>query len=89
MKFGCYSIKIAQNDDESKKLNFGVCPNSTISLYFSRSDMPDMRCFSIGGMKNQHDAILESLGTTEEIIFFTHSITVNNLLSFSIFSPSP
>ena len=30
--------------------------------------MIDMRCFSIGVMKNQHDAILESLGTMKEII---------------------
>ena len=30
--------------------------------------MPDMRCFSIGGMINQNDAILESFGTTEDII---------------------
>ena len=30
--------------------------------------MPDMRCFSTGGKKNQHDAILESFGTTQEII---------------------
>ena len=52
-----------------EKLNFRICPNSTISLLVSRSDMPDMRCFSISGiMKNQHDAILESFGTTEEII---------------------
>jgi len=47
-----------------KKLN---PPNSTISQLVSRSDMPDMRCFSIGGVKKQHDAILESFGTTEEI----------------------
>ena len=31
--------------------------------------MPNMRCFSIGGLKNQHDAILESFETTEEIIY--------------------
>ena len=30
--------------------------------------MPIMPCFPIGGMKKQHDAILESFGTTEEII---------------------
>ena len=34
----------------------------------SKSDMPDIRCFSIGGMKYQLDAVLESFGTTEEII---------------------
>ena len=64
--FGGYSIAIAQIDDEIKeKLNVRICPISTISLLVSRSDM---RCFSIGGMKNQRDAILESFGTTEEII---------------------
>ena len=31
--------------------------------------MANMRCFSISGMKKQHDAILESFGTTEEIIY--------------------
>ena len=31
--------------------------------------MPDMRCFPIGGMKKQHDVILESFGSTEEIIY--------------------
>ena len=69
MKSGEYSIRIAQIDDEIKeKLNFPICPNSTISLLVSRSDMPDMRRFSNDGMKNQHDAILKSFGTTEEII---------------------
>ena len=68
-KFGCYSIGIAQIDDEIKeKLNIRICPNSTISLLVSGSDMLDMRCFPIGGMKKQHDAILESFGTTEKII---------------------
>ena len=65
-----YSGGIAQIDDETKeKLNFRVCPNSTISLSVTRSDMSDMRCFPIGGMKKQHDAILESFGTTEETIY--------------------
>ena len=69
MKVGGYLIGIPQSDDEIRqKLYFRICPNSTISLLVSRSDMPDMRCFSIGGLKNQHDAILESFGTTEEII---------------------
>ena len=68
-KFGGYSIRSAQIDDEiEEKLNFRNGPNSTISLLISRSDMLDMRCFSIGGMKKNHDAILESCGTTEEII---------------------
>ena len=53
-----YSGGIAQVDDEIKeKLNFRSCPISTISLFVSRLDMPNMHCFSIGGMKNQHDAI--------------------------------
>ena len=48
--------------------------------------MPIMPCFPIGGMKEQHDAILESFGTTEGIILTTHSPTVNNLLSSFLFS---
>ena len=68
-KFGGYSIGIAQIDDEiEEKFNFRICPNSTISLLASRYDMSNMRCFPIGGMKEQHDAILESFGTIEEII---------------------
>ena len=68
-KFGGCSIRIAQIDDESKeKLTFRIRTNSTSSLLVSRSDMSNMRCFSIGGMKNQHDTILQSYGTTEEII---------------------
>ena len=69
IKFGGYSFGIAQIDDETvEKLNFRVCPNSTVSLLVSRSDMPNLRCFSIGGMKNQPDPLLKSFGTTEEII---------------------
>ena len=69
-KFGGYSIRIAQIDDEiEEKLNFRNYPNSTISPLASRYGMSNMRCFPIGGMKKQHDAILESFGTTEEIIF--------------------
>ena len=69
-KFGGYSIGIAQIDDAIiEKLNFQICPISTISLLVSRSDMPNMRCFPIGSSKKQHDAILESFGTTEEIIY--------------------
>ena len=65
-----YSGGIAQVDDEIKeKLNFRICPISTISLLVSRPDMSDTRCFPIGVMKKQHDAILESFGTTEEIIY--------------------
>ena len=69
-KFGSYSIGIAQIDDEiEEKLNFRICPNSTISLLASRYDMSNMRCFPIGGMEKQHDAILESFGRTEGVIY--------------------
>ena len=69
IKFGGYSIGIAQIDDEIKeKLYYRICPNSTISLIVSRSDVPNVHCFSIGGMKNWHDAIFEQFGTTEQII---------------------
>ena len=88
-KFGGYSIGIAQIDDEiQENLNFPNCPKSTISLLASRYDMPIMPCFPIGGMKKQHDAILESFGTTEEIILFTHSLTVNNLPFPLLFFPT-
>ena len=64
-----YSGGIAQIDDEiEEKLNFRICPKSTISLLASKYDIMNMCCFPIGGMKKQHDAILESFGTTEEII---------------------
>ena len=67
--FRGYSIGIAQIDDGfEEKLNFRICPNSTISLLASRYDMSNMRCFPIGGMRKQHDAILESFGRTEGII---------------------
>ena len=85
-----YLGEIAQIDHEIKeKFIFRVCPKSTISLLVSRSDMPHMRCFSIGGRKNQHDAILESFRTTKEINFsLTHlpSTTCSLLFSF-FFSP--
>ena len=67
-KFGGYSIGIAQIDDKIEKLNFRIFPKSTISLLVSRYDMSNMRCFPFGGMKKQHDAILESFGRTEGII---------------------
>ena len=87
IKFGDYSGGIAQIDDEiGAKLDFRICPTSTTSLLVSRSDLSNMRCCTIGGMKKQHDAILKSFGTTEEIILFTHSLTVNNLLSSSLLS---
>ena len=87
MKFGGSSIGIAQIDDEFKEqLNFRICPNSTINLLVSRSDMSDMRCFPIGGMKKQHDAILQSFGTTEEIIYSLTRLpsTTCSLLSSSL-----
>ena len=87
IKFGGYSIGIAQIEDEiEEKLNFRIHPNSTISLLVSRSAMPNMRCFSNGGMKKQHDAILESFGTTEEIIISLTRLlsTTYSLLSFSL-----
>ena len=86
-KFGGYPIGIAQTDDEIKeKLNFRICPNSTISLLVSRSDMSDLRCFPNGGVKKQHDVILESFGTTEEIIYSLTRLPSTNcsLLSSSL-----
>ena len=51
----------------------------------SKSDMPGMRCMSIGGIKNQHDAISESFATTKEIIIslttYFRQLTLDNLLS--------
>ena len=82
-----YSIGIAQIDDEiKKKLNFRICPISTISLLVSRSDMPNMLCSPFGGKKKQHDAILKSFGTTEEIIY---SLTRLPSTTFSLLSSSP
>ena len=86
-KFGDYSIGIAQIDDEiEEKLNFRICPKSTISLLASRYDMTNMCCFSIGGMKKQHDAILESFGRTEGIIYSLTRLpsTTCSLLSSSL-----
>ena len=52
MKYGSYWIANAQIDDKiEEKLKFRICPKSTISLMVSKSDMPDMRWFSIVGMK--------------------------------------
>ena len=93
-KLGGYSIGIAQIDDElEEKLKFGFCPKFTISQLVSWSDMPDMRCFSIGGMKNQHDAILKSFGLTEKIIISlsrlssaTYSLLLNSCKSPLIFA---
>ena len=87
MKFGGYSIGIAQIDEEIKeKVNFRICPNSTISLLVRRCDMPNMRCFSIDGMKKKHGAILESFGTSDEIIIslIRLLLTTYSLLSSSL-----
>ena len=83
-----YSIGIAQIDDEIiEKLNFRISPHSTINLLVSRSVIPNRHTYcSIGGIENQHDAILESFDTTEEIAFFSHSLTVNNLLFSNLVS---
>ena len=86
-RFWDYSIGIAQSDDEIKERIFRNCPNCTISILVSRSDKSDMRCFSIGDMKNQHIAILESFGTSEEIIISLTCLpsTINSLPSSSLF----
>ena len=81
-----YSGGIAQNDDEIKeKLNFRICPNSTISLLASRYDMTNLRCFPISGMNKQNDAILEPFGTTGEII---NSFSCLPSTTCSLLSPS-
>ena len=86
IKFGDYAGEIAQIDDENEeKLNFRICPNSAISLLASRYDMSNMHCFLIGGMKKQHDAILESFVTTEEIIY---SLTRLPSTTYSLFPSS-
>ena len=44
IKFGGYLVGIAQIDDKiQEKLNSRICPNPTISLLVSRSDMSNMR----------------------------------------------
>ena len=66
INFGGYSGEIAQIDDEIKeKLIFRIRPFSTISLLVSRSDISDMRCFPIDGMKKQ------SFDTTERILILS------------------
>ena len=85
-----YSGGIAQIDDEIKeKIKFRIYPSSTISLLVSRSDMPHMRCFSIGGMKNQRDAILESSATTEKIIISLTRLPSTTYTLFSLLSSIP
>ena len=79
--FESYLGGIAQIDDENReKSNFRLCPNSTISLLACRYEITNMPCFPIGGMKKQHDAILESFGTTGEIII-THSLAYRQQLA--------
>ena len=86
IKIDDYSIGSAQIDDEIKgKLNFPICPNSTISLLVSRSDMPNWGCFSIGGMINKDDAILDIWHIWRNHNF-TQSLTVNNLPSSFLFN---
>ena len=83
--FGRYLIGIAQIDDEIKeKINFRICPKSTINQMVSRTGMPGMRCFYITGSKNQHDGILQSLSTTEEI-----KISLTRLPSATYSLPPP
>ena len=85
MTFAGYSNAIAHIDYETKeKIYDRTCPNSNISLLVSRSDMPNMRCFSIGGTRNQHGAIVKFFVTTAEII-----ISLTPLLFPSLFSPTP
>ena len=84
-KFGGYSIGIAQNDETQWKWKFRLCPNSTISLLVRRFDMPNMRSLSIGGMKKQHDDILETFSTTEETMI---SLTLLPSTTYSLFSSS-
>ena len=90
-KFGGYSIGIAQTDDEIKEKKFRFCPNPTISLLVNGSDLPNMLCSPIGGMKKQHDANLESFGTTEGIIDSLTRLpsTTCSLLSFSLLLLKP
>ena len=69
-----------------KKLNFRVCPISTISSLASRYVMSNMRCFLIGGMKKKttfcyFGVIWHDWGNH----LFTHSLTVNNSLSSLLF----
>ena len=47
--------------------------------------MPNLRCFSIGGMENQHDSILEPFGAMEEMII---SLTRLPSTTYSLLSPS-
>ena len=90
-----YLVRIAQIDEKSQeKYKKRYCPNSPISVLVKCSDMLDMRCFPIGGMENQHDAILESTSATEEIIIpltrlpsTTYSLFLTYFFSLFVFKP--
>ena len=81
-----YLVGIAQVDDRIKEfLKFRSYPKFTINQLVSKSDMLDMRCFPIGGMRKQHDAILQSFGMTDNPNF-THSLNSNSLFFSFLFS---
>ena len=48
-------------------------------------DQAELQCFFIGAMKLQHDAILESIGTTEDIIISLNRLPSTTNLSLSSF----
>ena len=74
-----YSVGNEQSDDKSLKRNkHSETAIFATLLMDSDVDMPDMRCFSISGMKNQNDAVLESFGATEEIIFSLNRLPSTN-----------
>ena len=62
-------------------------PNSSICPLVRWSDISEMRCFPNAGMKNKHDAIMESFGTMEEIKTSLDRLpsTTYSLLSSSLF----
>ena len=67
IKFGSYAIGIAKIDDEVRENKFSILPK-----LLSANWSVGLTCLTcavfIGGMKNQHDAILEAFATTEEIM---------------------
>ena len=68
-----------------KFIIFRIFPTSTIGPLASKYGISDMPCFPIGGMKKQHEFILESFGTTEGIIY---SLTRLPLTTCSLLSSS-
>ena len=64
-KFGVTRLESQTDDEFKEKSIFRIRRFSTINLLVSSSDMPHRRCFSIGGMKNQHEAIFDSFRTIE------------------------